>query len=189
MIFRRCLALLSVVAACVASLSGADSPPPAPAVLVIKAGHLVDPASGTVLKGQAIVIEGDRVKSVGPIAGLVTPAGARVIDLGDATVLPGLIDCHTHVTSQPENFYEDIFRKSPIDEATTSHIYAKRTLDAGFTTIRNVGADNYVDFALRNAINAGKLPGPRMLASGPRAQRHRRPWRSQRHVALHSLRG
>ena len=81
--------------------------------------------------------------------------------------LPGLIDCHTHVTGQPENFYADIFRRSPIDEATTSHIYARRTLEAGFTTIRNVGADNYTDFALRNAINAGKIPGPRMLASGP----------------------
>jgi imidazolonepropionase-like amidohydrolase len=82
-------------------------------------------------------------------------------------LLPGLIDCHTHVTGQPENYVDDIFRKSPIDEATTSHIYARRTLEAGFTTIRNVGADDYVDFALRNAINAGKIPGPRMLASGP----------------------
>ncbi len=167
MTFRSCLALLSLVAASAAPLAAADSPPAAPAVVVIKAGQLIDPVSGTVLKAQAIVIEGDKVKSVGPAASLVVPAGAKVIDLGDATVLPGLIDCHTHVTSQPENFYEDKFRKSPIDEATTSHIYAKRTLLAGFTTIRNVGAYNYTDFALRNAINAGKLPGPRILASGP----------------------
>jgi imidazolonepropionase-like amidohydrolase len=142
-----------------------------PAVLVtaIKAGRLVDPVSGTVLLNQAVVIEGDRIKAVGPAAAVLNslPPGSQIIDLSGATVLPGLIDCHTHVTSQPENFYEDIFRKSPIDEATTSHLYAKRTLDAGFTTIRNVGADNYTDFALRNAINAGKLPGPRILASGP----------------------
>ena len=138
-------------------------------VTVIRAGHLVDTAAGKVLTDQAVVIEGDRVKSVGPAADILKalPAGAHVIDLGSATLLPGLIDCHTHITSQPESFYEDIFRKSPIDEATISHLYAKRTLDAGFTTIRNVGADNYTDFALKRAIDKGTLPGPRILASGP----------------------
>jgi imidazolonepropionase-like amidohydrolase len=163
-------ALVSLVCLVLATaLSAAETAPPVPVLTVIKAGRLVDPKSGTVLSNQAIVIEGDHVKAVGPASDVLKglPTGTKVIDLGDATVLPGLIDCHTHVTGQPENFYEDIFRKSPIDEATTSHIYARRTLEAGFTTIRNVGAGNYTDFALKRAIDAGKVPGPRMIASGP----------------------
>ncbi len=167
--FDGTLAAICVLLAIAAPLAAADSSPPAPVVKLVRAARLVDPAAGKMLAGYAVLIENDRVKTVGPVADLVKslPLGATIIDLGDATILPGLIDCHTHITGQPENFYEDIFRRSPIDEATTSHIYARRTLDAGFTTIRNVGADNYVDFALRNAINSGKLPGPRILASGP----------------------
>ena len=143
-----------------------DSPKPQPLIL-IKAAHVVDPVSGTVRENQAILIEGDKVKSIGAATDLTKniPPETRVIDLGSATILPGLIDCHTHVTSQPENYYEDIFRKSPIDVATTSHIYARRTLEAGFTTIRNVGASEFTDIALRTAINAGKIPGPRLLCS------------------------
>ena len=151
----------------VSTLVAAEPAPPVHTLL--KAARLVDTASGTVLTGQAVLIEGEKVQEVGPVAQLAAhlPTGTKVIDLGDCTLLPGLIDCHTHVTGQPANFYEDIFRKSPIDEATTSHIYARRTLLAGFTTIRNVGADNYTDFALTRAIDGGLVPGPRILASGP----------------------
>jgi imidazolonepropionase-like amidohydrolase len=163
--FRPVLVSLALAATFITSLFAEEKA--APVVVVIKAGHLVDPVSGTVRQAQVIVIEGDKVKSVGPAASVTIPAGAKVIDLSDATVLPGLIDCHTHVTGQPENFYEDLFRKSPIDDAVVAHVYAQRTLAAGFTTIRNVGAGNYVDFAVRNAINAGKIAGPRMQASGP----------------------
>ncbi|WP_415907588.1 amidohydrolase family protein [Oleiharenicola sp. Vm1] len=150
-----------------AAFAAEPATPAAPRLVYVKAARLLDPKSGTVLPDQVITIEGDHVKAVSALAATTLPADAHVIDLGNATVLPGLIDCHTHVTSQPENFYEDLFRKSPIDEATTSHLYARRTLLAGFTTIRNVGAGNYVDFALRRAIEKGEVAGPRMQASGP----------------------
>ncbi len=131
-----------------------------PKRIAIKAGRLFDPKTGVVINNAFILIENDKVTAVGP--NVTVPAGYEVIDLKDKFVLPGLIDCHTHVTGQPENFYEDLFRKSPIDVAVTAHIYAKRTLEAGFTTIRDVGASEYIDVALRNAINAGKVVGPRM---------------------------
>lgn len=155
--------LASLICSCCIALAATEP------VTLIKAGRLVDTRNGLLLTNQVIVVKGGFIESVGPSESVLktAPAGATLIDLGDALVLPGLIDCHTHITGQPENFYEDIFRKSPIDEATTSHIYARRTLLAGFTTVRNVGANNYTDFALKRAIESGKLPGPRILASGP----------------------
>jgi imidazolonepropionase-like amidohydrolase len=166
--FRSLFAL--VLTSLASPVLKAESPTPSPtppAVVLVKAAHWIDPVAGTVRENQAVLIEGDKIKQAGPVADLTKnlAADVRVIDLGNATVLPGLIDCHTHVTSQPENYYEDIFRKSPIDVATTSHIFARRTLSAGFTTIRNVGADEYTDLALRKAIDSGKVPGPRMLCA------------------------
>src|SRR5258708_6302329 len=131
--------------------------------VIIKAGHLVDVFEGKVLDNMMVLVEGETVKAVGPK--LAAPANATVLDLGNAWVLPGLIDCHTHITSQMENYYEDIFRKSPIDEAVFAHVYARRTLDAGFTTCRNVGANEFVDVALKKVIDAGKVPGPHLFVS------------------------
>ena len=161
--FPRAAALLFVV-----STALAETAPPLP-VVIVKAGHLIDTAAGVVRNNQAIVIEGDKIKSVGAVDEIMKspPVGAEIIDLGKATVLPGLIDCHTHVVSQPENYYIDLFRRSPIDVAITAHVYARRTLEAGFTTIRDVGAREFVDIALRNAINKGTVAGPRMLVCGP----------------------
>jgi imidazolonepropionase-like amidohydrolase len=132
--------------------------------LVIKAGHLVDVLEGKVVDHAVVVVEGETIKSVGP--NLPVPADAKVLDLSDSWVLPGLIDCHTHITMQLGNYYEDIFRKSPIDEAVYAHVYARRTLDAGFTTCRNVGASEFIDVALKKVIDAGKIPGPHLYVSG-----------------------
>ena len=128
--------------------------------VAIRAGRLIDGQGGAPMTDAVILVEHDRITAVG--RGLAIPTGARVIDLGRSTVLPGFIDAHTHVTSQPENYMEDLFRKSPIDVAVSAHIYARRTLLAGFTTIRDVGAGEFIDVALRNAINNGGVVGPRM---------------------------
>lgn len=133
-------------------------------ITVIKAGKLIDTENGKVLTDQIIIIDSDTIKAIG--RNLAIPAGATIIDLSKATVLPGLIDCHTHITAQPSgDYYGDIFRKTPVDVAITAHIYAKRTLEAGFTTCRDVGAEAFIDVALRNAINNGDIPGPRLLVA------------------------
>jgi len=133
----------------------------ADSVKVIKAGRMIDALTGKVLTNQLILIDHDTIKAVG--SNIAIPAGAKIIDLSNATVLPGLIDCHTHITQQPgENYYDDIFRKTPIDYAIIAHIYAKRTLEAGFTSIRDVGSVAFMDVALMNAINNGDIPGPRI---------------------------
>src|SRR5580658_7823711 len=133
--------------------------------VVIRAGHVLDVKSGQMLSDQAIVIEGDKIVSVGPASG--APAiDATTINLPNATVLPGLIDAHTHLTFNPSFGYETLAISVP-REALIGARNARVTLEAGFTTVRNVGAKGYSDVALRDAINAGDVPGPHMLVSGP----------------------
>ena len=151
---------LLLVAALASAAAAGDAPPKA---VLIHAGRLVDTLSGTVKTDQDILIVGNVIKQVGPK--VAAPDDATIIDLRQRTVLPGLIDCHTHITGQPENYYTDRFRRSPIDAAVRAHVYARRTLEAGFTTVRDVGADEYIDVALKRAIDEGKVVGPRMLVA------------------------
>lgn len=136
---------------------------PAPQRVAVRAGKMIDVKSGQVVNNAVVLIEGERITAAG--SNLPVPAGVNVIDLGDATLLPGLIDCHTHIVSQPSNYYEDIFRKSPIDVAVTAHVYARRTLEAGFTAVRDLGSGEFVDVALRKAIESGAVAGPRIQAA------------------------
>ena len=137
----------------------------APQKIVIQAGRLLDVKSGRVLTNQQIVIEGDKIVSVGPATS--APSDAQVISLPNATVLPGLIDAHTHLTFENTKLgYEGLGVSVP-REALTGAKNARLTLMAGFTTVRNVGASGYADVALRDAINDGDVPGPRMMVSGP----------------------
>ncbi len=135
--------------------------------IVLKAAHLFDGVSGKLVDHGVVVIQGTKIAAVGH--DLEIPQFARVVDLGDATLLPGFIDAHVHLTVEfsddyYKSFYEDTFR-FPAEQALYAARYAQRTLEAGFTTVRNVGAWDYVDVGLRNAINAGVTEGPRMLTA------------------------
>jgi imidazolonepropionase-like amidohydrolase len=144
----------------------AQQPKPA-ARLIVHAGKLLDVRSGKTLTDQAIVIEAGKIVSIGPFAQATRTPGDPLVDLGNATVLPGLTDAHTHMTSDPQDVgYEGLGISVPRSTLIGAR-NARLTLEAGFTTVRNVGADGYSDVALRDAINAGDVPGPHMLVSGP----------------------
>ena len=166
---RHPAAVLAVAAGLLAGASPAAQSAEAtqaPETMVLKAAHLFD-STGTALKdGAIVVVRGDRIVSVGTAA---APAGARVIDLGEATLLPGFIDAHTHLTLEFQkdyyHFIYDRLMRFPAEQAMYAATYARRTLEAGFTTVRNVGAYDFVDVGLRNAINAGVAEGPRILTA------------------------
>ncbi|HXZ12044.1 MAG TPA: amidohydrolase family protein [Candidatus Sulfotelmatobacter sp.] len=164
--FGILLALLFVAPNWCASQEKKSAPA---AVVAVKAGRILDVRSGSYLADQTIWIEGDRIKAVGKTAEIAKqlPPGTKMIDLSGATVLPGLIDCHTHLTYSPYLLGPVGFHVSYPREALYGARHARLTLEAGFTTVRNVGAGGYSDIALRDAIRAGDVPGPRVLASGP----------------------
>ena len=138
------------------------------ATTVLRCGRLLDVRSGELLRDQVIVVSGNRIRAVGPAASVVAPADARIIDLRQATVLPGLIDVHTHLTDDGTAYdLADPLKRSGAQMALESLLNARATLAAGFTTVRDVGTFRaFVDVALRDAINRGIVPGPRLQAAG-----------------------
>ena len=135
--------------------------------LYIQAGKLLDVRSGTILTNQVLIVRNERVIKIAAIADVAPPDDAAVINLTDYTVLPGLIDAHTHLTSSGNvHGYEGLGLSVP-RIAISGVTGASKTLMAGFTTVRNVGAPAFTDVALRDAINAGEIIGPRTLVSGP----------------------
>jgi imidazolonepropionase-like amidohydrolase len=138
-----------------------------PTRTLLRTGHLLDVKTGSEATGQTIIITGDRITAIAPTASTPKQPGDTEIDLTKYTVMPGLIDVHTHLT-MANNFdpYWEL-TMTPAKEAIIGVENAKVTLEAGFTTVRNVGANDYTDVALRDEINAGHIPGPHMQASGP----------------------
>src|ERR1700742_228819 len=157
-------ALAALVSAAGMSLA---APETNSAAVVLKARHLFDSVSGKLTEPGMIVVQGDKIQAVG--AELKVPDGARVIDLGDATLLPGFIDAHVHMSSESSgNWYGDWYEgvlRFPAEQSLYGAHYAKVTLEAGITTVRDLGSGDYISLGLRNAIKAGVVPGPRMLVA------------------------
>jgi imidazolonepropionase-like amidohydrolase len=141
--------------------------PKAPPIVAVKAARLFDGKSDALQPHGVVLVQGPKILAVG--TDLSIPAGAEVIDLGDATLSPGFIDAHTHLTGESTDDWKqqfvDGFRRELAERAIESTVHARKVLEAGFTTVRDVGSHDLLDVGLRNAIARGLVPGPRMLVS------------------------
>ena len=148
--------------------SAPSAPPAPPPTVYVRAGHLFDATSDSLRDNVVLVVEGERISRVGSASEVSIPAGATVVDLSKAWVLPGLIDCHTHLEARADH-YDPIWdvRATPFMGGFNGVVNANRTLQAGFTSVRDVGSQPFFAVDLRNAINEGQFPGPRVVASGP----------------------
>ncbi|HEY6249158.1 MAG TPA: amidohydrolase family protein [Candidatus Angelobacter sp.] len=167
-LFFCVLAALATVVAGAQQPAKAEPARPAPKITYIRAGRLFDGTGDKVRENVVIVVQDDRIQSVGSAGSTSIPAGATVIDLSRATVLPGLIDCHTHLGSRADR-YDEIynFKDTPFQSAFAAVVHARKTLEAGFTSVRDVGSLPFLAVDLRNSIKEGLIPGPRIVASGP----------------------
>jgi len=166
-ISRRAITIAAVLAALAGMAITASAQSPAPKRTVIRAGRVLNVRTGELRANQAIVIEGDKIAQMAPSSEVAAAPGDTTIDLPNATLLPGLIDMHTHLTFELSSLSYEGLGISTAREALHGARNARRTLEAGFTTVRNLGAFDYADIALRDAINDGDVIGPRVVASGP----------------------
>lgn len=158
-----CLLALALVACAIVPAVAQARATPAP-VVVVRAARLLDPVGGVVRPGALVVVRGDRIEAVGG----TPPAGARVVDLGDLTLLPGLVDAHAHTLLQPEDeVTQPILVKAMATRVIQGVAAARKNLEAGFTTVRDMDSEGagFADVALRDAIDRGIVPGPRLLVS------------------------
>jgi imidazolonepropionase-like amidohydrolase len=157
--------VLSIGMACALLTPAAAIAADPPVLTILHCGHLLDSLNGTMLGATTVVIEGGRIREVA--ASVPTPAGAKQIDLSTQTCMPGLIDSHVHLTIEfNKASYSNVFRWNVADYAVRSTVYARRTLMAGFTTVRNLADVANESVALRNAINEGVVIGPRIFTAG-----------------------
>jgi len=165
---RRAVLSLLIVLSLVVPALAQQTQKPAPKTVYIRAGRLFDGTGDKVRENMVIMVVGDRIQNVAPANSISIPADATVLDLSHATVMPGLIDCHTHLGARADR-YDEIynFKDTPFQSAFAAVINARKTLEAGFTSVRDVGSLPFLAVDLRNSINEGFIPGPRIVASGP----------------------
>lgn len=164
------IGLTFISSVCAIAQSSAKKPAekPEPKITYIRAGRLFDGTGDKVRENVVIVVADERIREVNSATSISVPPGATVIDLSRATVLPGLIDCHTHLGSRADRYDEiHYFKDTPFQSAFAAVVHARKTLEAGFTSVRDVGSLPFLAVDLRNSINEGFIPGPRVVASGP----------------------